>query len=157
VVAAPGLCHFDANSVVGQKYDCDGDERKISKAAAKIINGAWQGPRRDGKQVWYGLTHESPPVVPFSPIGGLLQTTCDEANQNCQGVRMPIAHDWIRYFIKRDPEYDLDTMTVDDFFSIVHQSQQQYSSIISTDDPDLSEFRAAGGKMITWCVWRMEQ
>jgi hypothetical protein len=31
-----------------------------------------------------------------------------------------------------------------------HRSIQQYQSILGTDDPDLSAFRDAGGKMITW-------
>lgn len=45
VVAAQGLCDFDATSVVGQKFDCDGDSRKISKSAAKIANAVWEGKR----------------------------------------------------------------------------------------------------------------
>lgn len=43
VVAAQGLCDFDALSVVGQKFDCEGDSWKISKSAAKIANDIWKG------------------------------------------------------------------------------------------------------------------
>lgn len=43
VVAAQGLCDFDAATVVGRKFDCEGDERKISKSAAKIANAVWEG------------------------------------------------------------------------------------------------------------------
>ena len=58
MVAAPGLCKFDAQSVIGQKYDCEGDMRKISKEAAKIANAAYEGPRRKGANIseWFGLT-----------------------------------------------------------------------------------------------------
>jgi hypothetical protein len=41
-------------------------------------------------------------------------------------------------------------MSFEDFETIFHQPNQQYQSILSTNDPDLSAFRAAGGKMITW-------
>ncbi len=150
VVAAANLCHFDAGSIVGTEYNCSGDIRKISKAAARIVNGAWKGPVRNGKQVWFGLTHEAALAVEPQPLGGLLQTECDEQNKNCKGRRMPISADWFRLYLAKDPAYDLDTMNEEDFFNLIHRSQQEYTSIIGTDDPDLSQFRAAGGKMITW-------
>lgn len=31
-----------------------------------------------------------------------------------------------------------------------HGSVKQYTSVISTDDPDLSDLRKAGGKLINW-------
>lgn len=43
VVAAQGLCDFDATTVVGQKFDCEGNSRKISKSAANIANEIWRG------------------------------------------------------------------------------------------------------------------
>jgi feruloyl esterase len=55
LVSAPGLCKFNATSVVGQKYDCEGDERTITSAAAEIANAAWTGPSdANGKPVWFG-------------------------------------------------------------------------------------------------------
>lgn len=64
----------------------------------------------------------------------------------------PVSNDWAQLFLKKDPDYDVNTMTEDDFWELLHQSRQQYTSIIGTDDPDLSGFKAAGGKMITWYV-----
>lgn len=83
-------------------------------------------------------------------LGGELQTICDEKNKNCRGAPLPISGSWFKYFLAKDPDYDPSTMTEDDFFRFLHQSRQEYNSIIGSDDPDLSEFRAAGGKMITW-------
>lgn len=54
IVAAHGQCKFDPLSVVGQKYDCEGDSRKITKEAAQIAAVVWSGPIKDGKPVWYG-------------------------------------------------------------------------------------------------------
>ena len=149
MVAAPGLCNFDALSVVGQKFDCDGDSRKISKSAAKVVNAAWEGPKRKDKSEWFGLTHETPMCGELM-LGGLLQTICDDKNKNCKGSPFPISKDWVELFLAKDPEYDVMTTSEDDFFKFLHQSRQQYTSIMGSDDPDLSEFRAAGGKMITW-------
>ena len=62
----------------------------------------------------------------------------------------PVSNDWVQLFLAKDPEYDVREMTEEEFFRLLHQSRQEYTSIIGTDDPDLSEFKAAGGKMITW-------
>ena len=41
-------------------------------------------------------------------------------------------------------------MNEDDFWELLHQSRQQYNSIVGTDDPDLSAFKSAGGKIVQW-------
>ena len=150
MIAAPGLCKFDAESVIGRKYDCDGDTRKISKPAARIANKAWDGPRRpNGKREWFGTAYQA--QMGGSPmLGGMLQTVCDEDNNNCRGAPHPLSNNWFKYFLTKDPNYDPSTMTEDDLFGFFQRSRQEYKSIMGCDDPDLSRFRAAGGKMITW-------
>lgn len=54
VIASPGSCNFDASSIVGRKFQCDGIERTISEQAAAIANAAWQGPSRAGEREWFG-------------------------------------------------------------------------------------------------------
>lgn len=61
-----------------------------------------------------------------------------------------MSSDWAQLFLKKDPDYDVHTMTEADFWELLHQSRQQYTSIVGTDDPDLSGFKAVGAKMITW-------
>ena len=57
---------------------------------------------------------------------------------------------WIRYFVAKDPDFDVGNMSEDDFWWALHKSQSEFTSVIDTSDPDLSEFKAAGGKMIVW-------
>ena len=89
-------------------------------------------------------------------LGGLLQSACDEEGKNCQGIPFPICKVWLQIFLARDANYDIDTMTEDDFFRFLHISRQRFASIMGSADPDLSEFRAAGGKMITWYAKQTE-
>lgn len=152
VVAAAGLCQFDAESVVGKAFDCEGDEKKISKMAARIVNAAWEGVKRRETFEWFGLNHEAPLTYP-TPLGGLLQTTCDADNKNCKGRPMPISMDWVQLFLAKNPERERKALTEEEFFKFLHQSRNEYTSIVDTADPDLSGFRAAGGKMITWCAY----
>ncbi|OCL04124.1 tannase-domain-containing protein, partial [Glonium stellatum] len=78
----------------------------------------------------------------------LVHTVCE--NGNCIGVPFRVAADQVQLFLKKDPDFDVRSIMRKDFDQIFHASVQQFSSIIRTDDPDLSQFREAGGKLITW-------
>ncbi|KAK0935148.1 hypothetical protein LTR29_013248 [Friedmanniomyces endolithicus] len=143
VVAAPGLCTFDAKSLVGQTFDCDGNARKISAEAAEVANAIWAGPIRNGRRVWYGLPHEA-------PLTALAATECDAQNEKCKSKPFAISISWIRDVVMRGQDIDLSSLNEDEYWSILHRSVNEFASIMSTDDPDLSEFKAAGGRMITW-------
>ncbi|KAK3702812.1 hypothetical protein LTR37_014796 [Vermiconidia calcicola] len=61
----------------------------------------------------------------------------------------PISKEWIQVFLAKGLDYDVSDMSEEDFSSFLHVSRQLYTSILGSDDPDLSDFKAAGGKMIT--------
>lgn len=142
-MAAAGLCTFDAKSIVGQTFDCGGEVRKISTKAAEVTNAIWEGPIRNGRQAWYGLPHEA-------PLTGLALTECDAGNENCKGKPFIASVSWIRDVVMSGQDIDLSALDEDEYWNILHRSVREFASIISTDDPDLSEFKSAGGKMITW-------
>jgi feruloyl esterase len=58
--------------------------------------------------------------------------------------------DWIRLAVKKNPDFDLDSITHDEFLLIFGASVQEYTSLIGTNDLDLSEFRNCGGKMLSF-------
>ncbi|MFC8448197.1 tannase/feruloyl esterase family alpha/beta hydrolase [Kitasatospora sp. NPDC057223] len=47
------------------------------------------------------------------------------------------------------PAFDVSTITYGQFAQLFKQSRSEYDKVIGTDDPDLSAFRRAGGKLIT--------
>jgi len=97
VIAAPGLCAFDATSVIGQSYDCNGRTRKISSEAAKIANKIWDGPKRsDGTREWYGMSYES--SMSGESVGGLASTICDDKNENCKGFPFSYLEELVAVF-----------------------------------------------------------
>lgn len=149
MIAAPGLCKFDASSVVGSSYDCAGDKRDISPEAADLANAIWKGPLRDGKQIWFGLPHETVLGSP-GPFGGLASTTCDEKARNCQPAPFPISADWVTMFLAKDPDFDISSMTEEQFWNFMDLSQKSYASIMNADSPDLSRFKNMGRKLISW-------
>lgn len=144
-------CDFDPFSLVGTVFNCSatGTNMKISQIAAEVANSTWTGPRTvDGSFLWYG------PNIGADLSGTLtgqaiVSTTCN-ANGTCEGAPNTLGTQWISLFIEKNPDFKLDSMTHEQFDEILHAGWQQYHSIIDTDDADLSGFKAAGGKMMTY-------
>ena len=148
VISAPHICKFDPFSVVGQKVDCNGETQAITREDAVIAQKVWEGFRTsNGSFVWYGLEKG----CPFSHKGSqsLAATNCSTPT-NCTGLPFPVSVEWIARFVLQDPSKDLTTLSQSDLVEIFHSSKAKYDSIIGTDDPDLSGFKQAGGKMLTW-------
>ncbi|KXT10538.1 hypothetical protein AC579_6103 [Pseudocercospora musae] len=150
IISDPRICDFDATTVVGKSINCNGTQLSISKEAAMIANATWSGARDpSGKFNWYGLAKGTP--FYNASTSGLVGTNCtDSSAPSCTGAPFPISRDWIKYFVYKDPKYPVENMTDAEFFATMHKSVQEYESIISASDPDLSPFRNVGGKMITW-------
>lgn len=145
IVSAPGLCDFDPHSVVGQAINCSdtGTVMEISSEAATIAQAAWTGPRSpDGKFRWYGLNKDA-------SLAGLVGTNCTSAGA-CTGLPLQISVDWISLFVQKNPDFDVASISYRQYDTIFRQSVNQFASILGTNDPDLTDFRDAGGKMITW-------
>ncbi|KAJ5930614.1 Tannase feruloyl esterase [Penicillium verhagenii] len=136
-------CKFDPHAIVGRKVDCDHAQITISSEAADVVERIWAGPRSpDGESLWYGPTHGA-------ELGAVANSHC-ESETGCTAVPFPIAHEWVKFFLKKDPEYDISSITKEDVYDLLHEAQSWYQSIISTDDPDLSGLKRSGGKMISW-------
>ncbi|MBQ0902064.1 tannase/feruloyl esterase family alpha/beta hydrolase [Micromonospora sp. U21] len=127
-------CRFDARKLVGTTTDCG----TFTAADADLVNKIWEGPRdAEGEFLWYGLER-----------GANLQSLNNSAN----GTQLPfgVGLEWFRYFLLQNPGWDWRTMTYDQYLLLFQQSVLQYQAVIATDDPDLSAFRDAGGKVAFW-------
>ncbi|WPG98032.1 tannase precursor [Acrodontium crateriforme] len=149
VISDAEVCKFDAKDAVGLSYSSNNEIRKVSAKAAKIANAIWEGPKKDGEKMWYGNTHETKFGGPM-PFDGLASTACDSNNKNCKSAYFPIAENWNKLFVQKDKDFDVTTMTENDLWKALAKSRREYTSIIDTADPDLSEFKAAGGKIVNW-------
>ncbi|MFF1798876.1 tannase/feruloyl esterase family alpha/beta hydrolase, partial [Kitasatospora sp. NPDC058263] len=88
------------------------------------------------------------------PIGadlaGLAGSKVDETTGERVGTPFPVPAAWVSTWLKKQPAFDLTTLTTGRFAQLFRQSEAEYDRIIGTDDPDLSGFRKAGGKLLTW-------
>ncbi len=143
LVNDPERCDFDPRGLIGTKVACNGDELTITAADAAVVRRIWDGPRTaSGKKLWYGV-----------PIGadlrGLAAVTTG-TDGTVKGSPFPVPAAWVGLWVKKDPSFDLSKITYRQFTELFEQSQAEYDGVIGTDDPDLSGFRASGGKLLTW-------
>lgn len=152
IISLPALCKFDAETLVGSSFTCEGTKLNISTAAAVVANAVWTGPHNStaGNLKGFGLNKDASLVI-SAGMPGLLDTNCtDPTNAStCEGVPFAVTQDWIQYFILKDPDYPLTNLTYLDYNAATEKSIHEYSDIINTANADLSAFREAGGKMIT--------
>jgi hypothetical protein len=127
VVNDPSKCKFNPYSVVGTKVVCDGKETTISRADADVVRKIWDGPGN-----WAGLNKSAD----MSTVAG--------------AEPFPLISNWIKVFLKQDLGFDTTTVTYADYYKLFAESHRRYDSFVGTDDPDLSAFRNAGGKLVTW-------
>ncbi|MFJ3672490.1 tannase/feruloyl esterase family alpha/beta hydrolase [Streptomyces sp. NPDC090106] len=131
-------CDFDPRRLIGTKVVCEGRELTITAADAAVVRKIWDGPRTtSGKKLWAGV-----------PVGADLNGLA--GSKDGQGTPFPVPALWVQLFLKKDPSFDLTKITYSDFTQLFKQSQAEYDKVIGTDDPDLSDFRKSGGKLISW-------
>ncbi|KAF2856433.1 feruloyl esteras-like protein B precursor [Plenodomus tracheiphilus IPT5] len=148
LISNPDLCYFDPYRLVGSPTNCSSSSpgpSTISRAAATAVDALWHGFRSaNGALLWPTGGYEVDLNTSLSsPI------TCPN-NGNCTINRSPLFTEWIRLFVEKDTNFNVDTMTRDQFVHAWRAGIREYSSIIGTNSPDLTEFRESGHKLLTW-------
>lgn len=145
VITNANECDFDPHSVVGQEFTCGDDGTQVfTTEGATVADAAWTGLiDSSGKRQWWGLNKDA-------NLSGIAGTVAATANSSANGAPFRHSVDWIKWFIAKDPSFDIGNLTNEEYFNILHQSRNQFSSVIGTSDPDLSLFKTLGGKLITW-------
>ncbi|KAH6641942.1 Tannase/feruloyl esterase [Boeremia exigua] len=147
IISDPDACFFDPYTLVGSPANCSSASppgpANISSAAAAAMDAVWHGLRTaNGTLLWPGAGYTSNVTV-------ILGTTCS-ANGTCTLDRNTLFTDWIRLFAAKDPDFDVNKMTREDYVNAFRSSVNEYTSIMGTKSPDLTNFREAGGKLLTF-------
>lgn len=144
VISEPDRCQFDPLTTVNQEINCSGQTVAITRNDALVVQKIWDGMRSvNGSSLWYGLEKGAP------LSSGLAITTCSSPS-NCTGTPFPISSDWISQFILENPSVDLTQISHEQYQRIFEYSCKKYDPIIGTNNPNLSAFKQAGGKLVTW-------
>jgi Tannase and feruloyl esterase len=139
VIQDPGSCHWNPYDLVGLVTPCG----MITSTDAAVVEKIWNGPSStSGKKLWYGLE-------PGASFAGLAATSTS-SNGVTTGVPFSIAVAWLGTWVQQNPNWNWQTLTYAQFDQLFQQSQDEFSSTIATDNPDLRQFRQHGGKIIIW-------
>ena len=145
VISDPDRCQFDPMTMVNHGVNCSGESIPVTEKDVTVVLKSWEGMRApDGSFLWYGLEKGAPLSQ------GLAGVNCTTGPTNCTGIPFSIAADWISQFILENPSTNLTSLNHTQLQQIFHQSLNKFNRIIGTDNPDLSAFKKAGRKMITW-------
>jgi Tannase and feruloyl esterase len=140
VIEDPGRCTFDPKALIGTSA---GECGMFTQADADVIRKLWDGPRReDGAAIWYGQARGA-------DVTALAATRGNPPEPRA----FAFTSDWLRYFITQNPQYDGNTITMPAFMQFWDQSLEEFGTVIATDNPDLTDFRDHGGKVIIWHGW----
>ncbi|CAG9987081.1 unnamed protein product [Clonostachys byssicola] len=144
LISAPDKCDYNPKTLVGQTVDCPELSASVvittahADVAAKILEGARTS---SGDFLWFG----NPPGAAFD---GLANTTV--VNGTIDIVPFSSGEAWMKYFVAQDPELDTKHISFDTFESLYFRSVELFTDKLGTDNPDLSGFKNAGGKLMTW-------
>lgn len=146
IISRPEDCEFDTTSLIGSIISCadTGGSVTITKTHSEVVAKILQGPRNSrGEWLWYGV-----------PLGASFSGLAATATATDRNVTVPVPFSsgeaWVRYFVLKDPTYNTVNMTFAEFFDAYQLSVDTYTNALGTDDPDLSQFRNSGGKLLTW-------
>jgi hypothetical protein len=145
VIVNKDQCLFDPRTVVGQKVECTdlSGTVAISEQAAQIASATWVGPQGEhGDSLWPGIGYGA-------NFSGIANTVCT-AIDNCTSSPFAMSTDWIRIFLLQNTSADLAQLTYAEYYRLFRLSTNEYATVIGTGDSDLTDFKQAGGKMITW-------
>lgn len=134
-------CNFDTSKLVGTTAHCQGQEETITAKDAIVVSKILHGPQGPNISHPYALN-------PGAALDYLANTTTNNGTRS--GFPFFVNDAWLKYFVKKDPDFDTTTIDYETFNTLFNQSQQEYGSVIGSDNPDLSKFQSGGGKLIVW-------
>ncbi len=164
VLERPELCRatYNATQAVGDQYTCvingKPSNNRITKQAANLVNALLKGPHNEqGRRLWFGIMAGarmgSEGENPNAPTGiALAATEYNPKRQKFEAAPLSGAVEWLSYFLRKrlDAKPDLGQISIDEYLSLLTQSRLEYDSFLQNTHPDLSAFKARGGKLINW-------
>jgi len=138
VIDDPRSCKYDPSKDAGiTRVSCAaGDNSCLTPAEANAIRKIWGGARNlNDDLLWPGVERGA-------PLQGL-----------AGAAPFPIATQQPKYWVYLDPNWDWKTLNYQNYEAFFNKTVQTVGPLMGTDNPDLSAFRARGGRLIMYHGW----
>jgi feruloyl esterase len=135
---------FDPETLVGTTVPCrETSVLTITTSHAEVVSKILQGPRTpSGDRLWYG-------VAPGASFIAVAQTVTTD-----DGTLIPepftAAENWTKFLALQNSSFDMTKMTYAEFYQAFDASVSKLTPLWGNQQLDLSDFREAGGKLLTW-------
>jgi hypothetical protein len=138
VINDPRQCTYNpVNDPSITRASCtSSDNTCLTPGEASAIHKIWDGARSaSGKLLWPG-------VEPGAALSGLAGAT-----------PFAIAVAQPQFWVYFDPTWDWTTLTYDNYEAFFKDTMRTVNPLMASENPDLSAFRNAGGKIVMWQGW----
>jgi len=150
----PRKCDFDPVRDVPACSDGVSGPDCLTPDQAKAIGKIYSGPVSNGKSVFPGFMPGSEAVMPGFFGGGTASGWMNMIIPSRPGAApadFSLAENTMRYLVHKPPKPDYDCSTFD-FDSDIHMLDE-WGKLADAKDPDLSNFRNGGGKLLMTYGW----
>ncbi|WP_372659095.1 tannase/feruloyl esterase family alpha/beta hydrolase [Hydrogenophaga sp.] len=136
VIDDPRSCDYDpTNDAILTQASCASDSC-LTPGEASGVKKIWGGARSaSGKLLWPGIERGA-------DMGAFAGTN-----------PFPIPIEQARYWTYLDPAWDWKTLNYLNYETFFNDNIRQVGPVMATDNPDLSAFKARGGKLIMYHGW----
>jgi len=138
VIGDPRVCTYNpVNDPTITKASCtSADNTCLTPGEASAIFKIWNGARNtNGKLLWPGLERGA-------ALNGLAGT-----NPFAIAVAQP------QFWVYFDPSWDWHTLNYANYEAFFKDTMRMVNPMMASENPDLSAFRNAGGKIVMWQGW----
>lgn len=146
IIADPSLCRaeFSAWDHVGTTFNCSETQKdmKISHAAASVAEATWNGPHfSNGDFMWYGYE------IGVN-ISTLASSTCTKGK--CIPSERATAVFWYQQYVAKDLTANITSLSHAQYDRLFTTLRKTFGGSVQMTEPRITDFQAAGGKMITY-------
>ncbi|PKX96360.1 putative feruloyl esterase [Aspergillus novofumigatus IBT 16806] len=138
IISDPENCHFEPFTAVNQTFSCSvtGKPTQLRRAAAIMAESALSDPRSvAGDFLWYGAN-------PGSDISSLGVAP----GQNIKAS----PDEWLSLFVPKNQSFDVTRLSHEEYDTLFRLAVKEYTDVMAANDPDLTTFKKAGGKLLTY-------
>lgn len=138
VIDDPRSCGYNpvADPTITAAGCTPGDDSCLTVGEATAVQKIWGGARNaEGELLWPGVDRGTA----LNALAGTFP--------------FPIPIEQARYWVYFDPDWDWTKLTYANYDRFFNDNREKVGPLMGTDNPDLSRFRARGGKLIMYHGW----
>ncbi len=138
VIGDPRVCTYDpvADATITKASCTSADNTCLAPGEASAIQKIWGGAKNtSGKLLWPGVERGAA----LNGLGG--------ASPFAIAVAQP------QYWVYFDPTWDWRTLTYANYEAFFKDTMRMVNPMMASENPDLTAFRNAGGKIVMWQGW----